>query len=172
MSLKSFDKFCEKIVNNEPLKQKEIFDERQRVMRLRFAIEALFICIGLIFVNDVITNLYQWAELGVTADLLFAMLCLLWWEIRCAAKGCMVAVSGRFAQKTSAVMSVILGVLNGMRYALEIGAEDFFIKDNKLSSNFMFLMCSMMLIVCGIFMLTAILREEKREQIRESEESK
>ena len=42
MSLKSFDKFCERLILSEPGSQKEVFDERQNVMRSRLAIEALF----------------------------------------------------------------------------------------------------------------------------------
>lgn len=33
MSLKSFDDFCAKIVNNDPIEQKEVYDERQNMIR-------------------------------------------------------------------------------------------------------------------------------------------
>ena len=101
MSMKSFDKFCEKLITAEPGSEKEIFDERQSVMRMRLAIEALLICVGLIFINGVISEMIierQWAEYMSVVNLLFAVLCVLWWIIRCAAKGCLVAVSGRTAQ--------------------------------------------------------------------------
>lgn len=174
MSMKSFDKFCEKLITAEPGSEKEIFDERQNVMRMRLAIEALLICIGLIFVNGVISEMIierQWAEYMSAVNLLFVVLCVLWWIIRCAAKGCLVAVSGRIAQKTSAVMSILVGVLNGVRYALDFGEEDFFIKDGKLSADFVFLICFVLMIVCGVFLFTAIRREEKREESVKKEEN-
>ncbi len=174
MSMKSFDKFCERMITAEPGSEKEIFDERQKVMRMRLTIEALFICVGLIFVCGTITELFyqrQWAEYPVTVDLLFAVLCLLWWEIRCAVKGCLVAVSGRIAQKTSAIMSVLIGVLNGLRYAFDIGEDDFLIKDGRLSADFVFLLCCALLIGGGIFMFTVIRREEKREEAEKTEEN-
>lgn len=174
MSMKSFDKFCEKLITAEPGSEKEIFDERQNVMRMRLAIEALFICVCLILINGIVTEMvvkYQWAEYMMTADLLFAVLSMLWWIIRCAVKGCLVAVSGRIAQKTAAVMSVLVGALNGLRYALDIGEESFLIKDGRLSADFVFLICFALMIVCGIFMFTAIRREEKREETERKEEN-
>ena len=172
--MKSFDKFCERMITAEPGSEKEIFDERQSVMRMRLAIEALFLCIGLIFINGVISEMInnrQWAEYMSTVNLLFAVLCMLWWIIRCAAKGCLVAVSGRIAQKTTAVMSVLVGGLNGLRYAFDIGEEDFVIKDGRLSADFVFLICFALMIACGVFMFTAIRREEKREETEKKEET-
>ena len=43
MSLKSFDDFCAKIVNNDPIvSQKDIFDERQTVVRSQITTRALW----------------------------------------------------------------------------------------------------------------------------------
>lgn len=174
MSMKSFDKFCEKLITGEPIPQKEIFDERQSIMRMRLATEALVICVGLIIVNGVVTDLicqHQWAEYPVTVDALFGVLCMLWWQIRCAVKGCLVAVSGRTAQKTSTVFAILIGALTGLPYAFDIGSEDFLIKDGRLSSDFVFLLCCVLLIGCGVFMFTAIRREEKREEAEKKEEN-
>lgn len=174
MSMKSFDKFCERMITAEPGSEKEIFDERQNVMRMRLAIEALLICVCLILITGIVTEMIierQWAEYMSTVNLLFIVLCVLWWEIRCAVKGCLVAVSGRITQKLSAVMSVLVGALNGLRYALDIGEEDFLIKDGKLSADFVFLICFALMIACGVFMFTAIRREEKREEAEKKEEN-
>lgn len=162
MSLKSFDKFCERLILAEPSSEKEIFDERQNVMRSRLAIEALLIYMGLTLVNSMVTELfYQWAESMMTVTLLFMVICLLWWEIRCAVKGCMLAVSGRYAQKTSAVMIVVIGALNGFRYVFDICEEGYFVTDGKLSGDFVFALCFLLMIGCGIFMLCVMRHEEK-----------
>ena len=43
MSLKSFDNFCAKMVNNEPLSQKEILDERQKITRQKITLQAVIL---------------------------------------------------------------------------------------------------------------------------------
>lgn len=165
MSLKSFDKFCERLILTEPGSQKEIFDERQNVMRSRLAIEALFIYVGLTVLNSMVMELfYQWAESWMTVTLLFMVLCMLWWEIRCALKGCLLAVSGRHAQKYSAVMVIFIGVLNGLRYVFNIGDEDYFVTDGRLSGDFVFALCFLLMIVNGIFMLCVMRHEEKNNK--------
>lgn len=164
MSLKSFDKFCERLILTEPGSQKEIFDERQNVMRSRLAIEALLVYFGLTFLNSMVMEMfYQWAESWMTVTLLFAVICLLWWEIRCALKGCLLAVSGRYAQKYSAVMCIFIGVLNGLRYVFDIGKEDYLVTDGRLSEDFVFTLCFLLLIVNGIFMLCVMRYEEKNK---------
>ncbi len=165
MSLKSFDKFCERLILAEQGSEKEIFDERQNVIRSRLAIEALLVYVGLTIVNSMVTELfYQWAESLMTVTLLFAVICLLWWEIRCAFKGCMLAVSGRYAQKISAIMAIFIGALNGLRYVFDIGEEDYFVTDGKLSGDFVFALCFLLMIGCGIFMLCVMRHEEKRNE--------
>ncbi|MBD5128737.1 MAG: hypothetical protein HDT43_02250 [Ruminococcaceae bacterium] len=170
MSLKSFDKFCERMILNEPGGQKEIFDERQNIMRSRLAIEALFVYVGLTFLNSMVMEMfYQWAESWMTVTLLFAVISLLWWEIRCAFKGCLLAVSGRYAQKYSAVMGIFIGALNGVRYIFDIGKEDYFVTNGKLSEDLVFALCFLLFIVNGIFMLCVMRHEEK---MNESEAAK
>lgn len=165
MSMRSFDKFCEKLILGEPGSQKEIFDERQNVLRSRLAVEALLIYVGMTVLNSMVTELfYDWAESLMTVTLLFTVLCLLWFEIRCAFKGCMLAVSGRYAQKCSAVTIIIIGALNMVRYVFGIGEEDYFVADGKLSGDFVFALCFVLLIVCGILMLCVMRREEKMNE--------
>lgn len=165
MSLKSFDKFCERLILTEPGSQKEVFDERQNVMRSRLAIEALFVYVGLTLLNSMVMELfYQWAESWMTVTMLFMGICLLWWEIRCALKGCLLAVSGRHAQKYSAVMAVFVGALNGLRYVFDIGKEDYFVTNGRLSEDFVFALCFLLLIVNGVFMLCVMRHEEKMNE--------
>lgn len=168
MSMKSFDKFCERLILTEAGSQKEIFDERQNVIRSRLAVEALLIYVGLTVVNSMVSEMfYQWGESQMTVTLLFMVLCMLWWEIRCAVKGCMLAVSGRHVQKYSSVMVIVIGALNGFRYVFDIGGEDYFVTDGKLSGDFVFALCFLLMIVCGIFMLCVMRHEEKRNESEE-----
>lgn len=165
MSMKSFDKFCEKLILTEPGSEKEVYDERQRIMQQHLGIEALMICVGATLINTlVMEHLYQWAESPTTAALLFVVLCMLWWQIRCAVKGCMAPVSGKYAQRISAVTVIIIGVTNSLRYLFDIGEEDYFVVDGRLSGDFMFAVSLLLLAGCGIFMLCVNRHEEKKEE--------
>ena len=165
MSMKSFDKFCERLILAELGSEKEIFDERQNIMRSRLAIEALLIYVALTTVNSMVMEMfYRWSESWMTVTLLFMVLCLLWWSIRCAVKGCLLAVSGRFAQKTSAVLIVLAGALNMVRFVFDIGEEGYFVTDGMLLEDFMFALSFLLLIGCGIFILCVMRHEEKKNK--------
>ncbi|MDE6030497.1 MAG: hypothetical protein K2G32_02635 [Oscillospiraceae bacterium] len=165
MSMKSFDKFCERLILAEPGSEREIFDERQNIMRSRLAIEALLIYVGLTFINSMVMEMfYQWSESWMTLTLLFMVICLLWWSIRCAVKGCLLAVSGRFAQKTSAVLVVLVGAINILRFVFDIGEEGYFVTDGMLSEDFVFALSFLLLIGCGIFILCVMRHEEKKNK--------
>lgn len=163
MSMKSFDKFCERMILDDPGCKKEVFDERQKQIRLRLEIEALLVYAGLNILNCFVMEFfYQWSESWLTATMLFAVISTLWWLIRCAFNGCLLAVSGKSVQKTSAVTTILIGALNMLRYVFDIGESDYFVKDGKLSKDFVFSLCFLLLIIGGIFMLCVIRHEEKR----------
>ena len=46
----------------------------------------------------------------------------------------------------------------------DIGEEDYFITDGKLSGDFVFALCFLLMIGCGIFMLCVMRHEEKRNE--------
>lgn len=104
---------------------------------------------------------YKWAESTACTVLLIAVLSLLWYLIRCAAKGCMAAVSGRRFQKISFALGSIGSALQSVRFFFKLGEEDFPIRDGMLTIDFLFLW-SLLLLCCGIFSLCVIHNEEKR----------
>ena len=61
-------------------------------------------------------------------------------------------------------MIIVIGALNGFRYVFDIGEEDYFITDGKLSGDFVFALCFLLMIGCGIFMLCVMRHEEKRNE--------
>lgn len=100
MSLKSFDKFCENIILGEPSSQKQIFDERQNILRSRLITEALIIFAVLSALNTMVMDAgAMWCEGYFAPMVLSAALCLLWWLIRCSAKGVLFGVNGTVAMK-------------------------------------------------------------------------
>ncbi len=58
MSMKSFDKFCERLILAEPGSEKEVFDERQRLIQQRLAVEALLIYVGVTLINTMMMEIF------------------------------------------------------------------------------------------------------------------
>ncbi|MDE7362632.1 MAG: hypothetical protein K2N38_11940 [Oscillospiraceae bacterium] len=171
MSLKSFDKFCERMILSEPGSQKEIFDERQKIVRSRITIEALLIFGCSAILNCMIMEeCYKWAESQLAAMALLVSACLLYWQVRCAAKGCMIGTNGKFTQTFSGVYIIFMGVLGILRFIDKFGEPDFVIKDGALSKEFIGIVVMLIFLVVGIFTLCVVRHENKREE--RSEEKK
>lgn len=140
-----------------------VFDERQKALQMRLGVEALSIfalaaficCASLDFV-------YKWAESTACAVLLIAVLSLLWYLIRCTAKGCMAAISGKRVQKTAFILGAAGSAFQSIRFFFKLGDEDFPIKDGMLTIDFLFFVSLLLLLGCGIFSLCVIRAEEKR----------
>ena len=95
MSMKSFDKFCERMILAEPASEKEIFDERQNQQRTALTVQALIVyCVAtavFVFLNDDL----HFVENSAAGLVFFAGLSYLWWVIRANTKGCLFGVSGK-----------------------------------------------------------------------------
>lgn len=73
MSLKSFDEFCAKVVNNDPVDNKDIFDERQSISRTQNTMRAMRLFIVLTCLNILITECGpRWCESIIAPTALFA----------------------------------------------------------------------------------------------------
>ena len=93
MSMKSFDKFCERIILAEPGSQKEIFDERQRQQRTQLTVEALLIYCAAAALCVLMNEVFGFLE---SSGMVFiAAAAFLWWNIRALVKGCLFGVSGK-----------------------------------------------------------------------------
>lgn len=173
MSLKSFDKFCENMINADKnaAYEKEVFDERQKIMRSQLGIEsfsvfaaaALICCFSMDFVC-------KWAESITAIIAMLGVLSMLWFLIRCAVKGCMVAASGKQIQKTSVVMTIVVAALNLVRYVADLCKGEPFIKDNMFTNELLFMICFILMMICGIFSLCVIHRENKLTKARYRDE--
>lgn len=158
----SFNGFDDNI-SNAP--EKTVFDERQKILQLRFGIEAFTIFAFAAFICCAISDfVYKWAESTACVVLLTAVLSLLRYLIRCAAKGCMAAVSGKRAQKIGFVLGAAGSALQSIRFFFKIGEENFIIKDGMLTIDFLFFVDLLLLFSCGIFSLCVIHSEEKRNE--------
>lgn len=144
-----------------------VFDERQNTFRLRYGVEALSAFALLAIACCVSLDwFYKWSESVSCAVLVLAVLCLLWFLIRCAVKGCIAAASGRQAQKTAIGLTTLGAVMQSIRFSVET-AENGVLKDGMLSNNFLFMVSSLLLVFCGVFSLCAIYKEEKANKKEE-----
>lgn len=172
MSLKSFDKFCESIIMGEPKSLKEILDERQKLMRSRISVEALLIFGCSAILNCmVMEEIYKWAESQLAAMMLLMTVCLMYWQIRCAAAGCMIGTNGRAGQTFTGVYVIFAGAFIFFTKTVDrVGEPDFIIKNGALSKDFIGAVVVLIYIALGVFTLCVVRREKKRD--KETEEKK
>lgn len=95
MSMKSFDKFCERIILAEPGSEKEIYDERQKQQRTQLTIEALLIYCAATALCVLLNEIFRFLESDFSGLVLFAGFAFLWWSVRALSKSCLFGVSGK-----------------------------------------------------------------------------
>lgn len=170
MSLKSFDKFCESIILNDPKSRKEIFDERQRQIRDKITLESLLIYVTAVFVNTAIMeNVYMWCESYTAPMLLLMFICCFYWVIRNAAKGTLFGVNGTFSNKFTGIYGMFMSVIFGISAAFKIEEGEEFISNGVVSESLLILVIFVLMFVFGLIMFILADREDKRRAAAESE---
>ena len=89
MSMKSFDKFCERIILAEPGSQKE------RQQRTQLTVEALLIYCAAAALCVLMNEVFGFLESSFSGMVFIAAAAFLWWNIRALVKGCLFGVSGK-----------------------------------------------------------------------------
>lgn len=165
MSLKSFDKFCEKMILGEPASQKEIMDERQKIVRTRILVETLLIFSGLSFINCWVMDIaYQWTETYAAPMMMFLMICMIYFNIRCFAKGCLIGINGGSQAKFTAFYAIFMGALSLLRFAFGDESEQLLFSDGKLTDNLCILIMWILFVVFGVVCLILIKLTRKSEK--------
>ena len=65
-------------------------------------------------------------------------------------------MNGLYAKRYSAIMLIIIGSLNLVRYAFDLGEGNFIIKDGMITSDFLLMMSFIIVIVCGVTTLVIL----------------
>lgn len=170
MSLKSFDKFCESIILNDPKSRKDIFDERQRQIRSKITLESLLIYVTAVFVNTaVMENAYMWCESYAAPMLLLMIACCFYWMIRNAAKGTLFAVNGSFSNKFTGIYGMFMSVMFGISAVFKLEEGESFIRNGAVTKSFMFLVTFVLIFVFSLIMFILAGKEDKRRAAAESE---
>lgn len=175
MSLKSFDDFCAKIVNNDPtIPQKDIFDERQTVVRSQLTTRALWAFVIMSGINLLIMECGpQWCESWVLSTAFFGAIAYLYWVCANARRGSLFGVNG------TATLSSQVGFLfgDGIFIPIVILSDkepdevmgNFFIRNGMVSDYFMIVLCGAVILTSGVIMAVCI-RNHRKKGTREEED--
>ncbi len=149
------------MILGEPASEKEIMDERQKIMRMRIGIETLVIFSGLTFINCLIMDLsYQWAESYSAPILLFFMICMIYFQIRCFSAGCMIGINGSSKAKFTAFYAIFLGTVSLLR---DWSRKPYF-EVEKMTDDCAFLIAWILFIIYGIVSLILVRITQKNEK--------
>lgn len=169
MSLKSFDKFCEDLILTEPGSQKIIYDERQKIMQMKIGIDTLIIFAAAAVLNCLVMDMfYQYAESYAMPLVLVMMFCAFYYNLRCAAKDCLVGINGERGLRMSSYSCIFMGIVMSTQYLSK--EEHFIIVNGQLSNDFVFLITTVAVIAYGVTMLILVSRIQKKKNENEKSE--
>ena len=162
MSLKSFDKFCEKMITGETGSQKEIYDERQNQIRSKLAIEALLIALGLSMLSVMINDLgFHWSETSFVAMALCGAIAYLWYVLRNAYKGTLCGIKGSEVKYNGFIIAVecVTYILISLDDMEEFGI----IKNGCLSNQFIMIIALGLMLISSTVMLIVAIKSGKNK---------
>lgn len=169
MSLKSFDEFCAKMVNNEPLKQKEILDERQKITRSQITLRAAILFGGLSAVNTMIMDAgLKWSEAFFLPMTWFYMISYIYWLIANGIKGSLVGIEGTRYLKSNGMMMIFVAAMDFIPIAFDWDKFEI-LKNGVLSNEFMMAALLVMALASAIVSLLLV-RYYNKKQKEQSEE--
>lgn len=163
MSMKSFDKFCERMIVSEPGTEKEIYDERQKQQRTRLTVEALAIYAVMSFLLAAVNEtLVGWCDGSVPVMVVCMALAYMWWIIRNGSKGSLFGVTGK-STKYTAVITLIWIPFLFLEYVLPLlTGEKSVISDGKLSGDFLIAAAFVIFILSAVLILVLYSVEKRR----------
>ncbi len=169
MSLKSFDKFCERMIMGNPESQKDILDERQNQIRAKVTLESFQLFAVLTSVGLFVYELYPYLEGPVLVAVLAAALCYLWWTLRNIRLESLLGI--KYASTKYVAMMVEMVILGVTLIPEEIEnldeRENFFIVNGGLSINSVMIVSMAIMIIASIITLVAVSRRKKQDNSTE-----
>lgn len=173
MSMKSFDKFCEKMILGEPGSEKAIFDERQNQLRQKYTIEALCVFAGSSFLNTLIMECgLQWSESYVMPMVVLAAISYLYWVIRNEVKGTLFGVNGTNSVASTGGLCMAMAIMYSVMFISDAVEEwdTFIIRNGMLSERFLAIIAFVLYFVGGLYVVIAAYRFNKNNSSKEDEE--
>lgn len=163
MSLKSFDDFCAKMVNNEPLSQKEILDERQKITRQKITLQAAIMFAIMCVANTLIMDFgLKWSESYAAPMMWFYLASIIYWLIANSVKGSLFGIEGTVHVKRNGFVLVFISVVDGLSLISD-EKELVVLKNGVLSNRFMMLIMLVMALLLGIFSFILAFRYNRKQ---------
>lgn len=163
MSLKSFDKFCERMILAEPGNEKEVYDERQKQIRTQLTVEALTVFGAMsmlaVMINE--TDL-QWCEGCFPVMVLCAAISYGWWVIRNAVKGSLFGISGKGVKYAAIITLVYSPIYEILILSDNLGTLSF-IENGMLTTETLVMFSLLLMIVFAIITLVLYSRKKRSE---------
>lgn len=169
MSLKSFDDFCARIVNNEPLEQKAIYDERQSLVRSQLTTRALWLFVITSCVNILVMECgARWGESWVLSTAIFGAAAYLYWVCANSRKGTLFGLNGTipilhqvgFMFGEAIVLPLVL--FSDKKY--DDLVEHFFVRNGMVSEYFAMTLAGALYLAACIVLAVSAGKFKKRER--------
>lgn len=169
MSLKSFDDFCAKIVNNDPIEQKVIFDERQSLVRSQLTTRALWTFVITASINLVIMEAgWQWCESWALSTAIFGAIAYLYWVIANARQETLFGINGTFPVLHQTIFifgdSIFIPILIFTDEEHTDIAEHFFIRNGMVSDYFAMTLAAALWLTSGVIIAVSARKFKKKEK--------
>ncbi len=169
MSFERFDKICEKMINGEPVNNKEIFDERQERVRTKILINAL-VCFGaLASANTMFMESgLRWSESYFMPIAVFMAACYLGYVLSAARKGALFGIKGTATATRNACVLLAEGVV---LMFVNFDKEERFtvVKDGALSDFFLMVVFFALVIASGAITLVLAHKYNKSKENEKEE---
>ena len=164
MSLKSFDSFCSKMVNNEPLSQKEILDERQKITRQKITLQTVILFAIMCAANTLIMDFgLKWSESYAAPMMWFYLASIIYWLIANSVNGSLFGIEGTVHVKRNGFVLVFISVMNGLALLTD-DKELVVTKDGALTNRFMMSIMLVMALLLGIISFILAFRYNKMQK--------
>ena len=164
MSLKSFDNFCAKMVNNEPLSQKEILDERQKITRQKITLQAAIMFAIMCVANALIMDFgLKWSESYAAPMMWFYIASVIYWLVANSVKGSLFGIEGTIHVKRNGFVFIFISVVDGLSLIFD-EKELVVLKDGVLSNRFMMLIMLVMALMLGIISFILAYRYNRKQK--------
>lgn len=164
MSLKSFDNFCAKMVNNEPLSQKEILDERQKITRQKITLQAAIMFAIMCVANTLIMDFgLKWSESYAAPMMWFYIASVIFWLVANSVKGSLFGIEGTIHVKRNGFVFIFISAVDGLSLIFD-EKELVVLKDGVLSNRFMMLIMLVMALMLGIISFILAYRYNRKQK--------
>lgn len=163
MSMKSFDKFCEKMILGEPGSEKEIFDERQKQLRTQILVQALVIYAVASALCVMLNEIIGFMESDFAGMAFCAGAAYLWWVISLATKECMFGVSGK-----QVLYNALFAIALVPTYILMMLSDEdepiAIVKNGALTDRFVVLAALFLYIIATVIIIVTYFRNRRADR--------